>query len=359
MISDYSGQGTIRNIWPFSTINAIYGPKNQIINAWFHNFITDEAMLRNAAAIYLQRQITPDQLAGVKFYKENQKHFGYKIVWDMDDMIWGHNELQGGSKNEGIPSYNRAWPNITDEMKESSVEVMKLCDVNTFSTQYLCDYVEKEFNITNTKVIPNTVLKSYWGNPKREAVTDIVKPKVIYTGSPTHYDNSGKLFGDWDNQWKEYIIQAVNNNEIDMYFMGGLPWFFDCIKSKVTVMPFLPIFAMHLEIKKIQPHFCINPLVENQFNSAKSDLKLVESAAAGMVCLGTTFDNSVSPYDNCHKDCQVNHKATVDEIREFIKKLSAPEKFNSIIKWQDDWMELEGRYTESPTNIHRLMETVL
>lgn len=358
LISDYSGQGTIRNLWPFQVINSIYGPKNQLVNNWLHFFPDNPRVLQSAKTIYLQRQMHPNQLRAIQHYKQDQPQFGYKLVWDMDDMVWGFNELQGGSKKEGIPSYNRAWKNITAEMKSASVEIMKLMDVCILSTQYLADYVEKEFGITHTTVIPNTVPKAYWGDHNRTPIkSDIKKPKIVYTGSPTHYSNTGKLLGDWDNEWKDYIINKVKADEIDFTVFGGLPWFLEEIKDKITVNNWVPIFNLHLEIKKGNYDFCINPLVPNEFNYSKSDLKLVECSAAGIACIGTVFTNDKpSPYD--HAFITAPDDITEAGIDKLIKKFCKPKAFNSVIEKQTKWIDTENRWTESPNYINNFIRTV-
>ena len=184
--SDFSGQGTIRNHWPFQAVNTIYG----------HNY--DLYSLQRARVVYFQRTMSPAQLNEVREYKKLQNQFGYKMVWDMDDLIWGHNELQGGDIQDGIPSYNCSWSRITDDMKKASVEIMKQMDLLCFSTQWLCDYSKNVLKVNvPTAVVPNTVPMGYWGQAKRQKINKkIEKPIVIYTGSPTHYDVSQKLPGD-------------------------------------------------------------------------------------------------------------------------------------------------------------------
>ena len=238
-ISDFAGQGTIRNIWPFNTLNAIYAQKGDLVNQHTLFFPQEQNILNITRTLYFQRQFHSNHLKVVDFYKNQQGMFKYKMVWDMDDMIWGFNETQGGSKEEGIPSYNAAADKITTQDKDNSIEIMKQMDLLTFSTQYLADYVRDTLGVTTpSKVIPNTVPLAYYGKDKvSEKTEDIKKPKVIYTGSPTHYNNKNKLLGDWDNAWKDWVIKSVNKKEIDFVCFGGLPWFFESIKDKIKVIP--------------------------------------------------------------------------------------------------------------------------
>lgn len=359
-ISDLSGQGTIRNVWPFSAMNAIYGPRQELINNWQHMFIKDPMALNLCRTLYFQRQMNPNQLPHIKEYKANQPNFGYRMVWDMDDMVWGLNEKQGGSKEHGIPTYNGSWVNITKEVKEASVEIMNMMDELSFSTKFLADYAKNELGVdVPSKVIPNTVPMAYWGEEKREPITEkLEKPIVLYTGSPTHYNNAEKLKGDWDNAWTDWVIESVKNDEIEFHCIGGLPFVLEPIKDKIKIYPWVQIFKLHLIIKQIKPDFCINPLVPNDFNYSKSDLKRVESAAAGMVCVGTVFTNGKpSPYDQCMMKAPDNIDVT--GIRELFDKFTEPEEFNREIERQYKWMYDDGRYTELPKNINRLVGFVL
>lgn len=357
-ISDLSGQGTIRNVWPFTTLNMIYGSRQDLINQHMHFFAMDHNMLQVARTLYFQRQMHPMQLANIEQLKGTQNRYGFKMVWDMDDMVWGHNELQGGSKNSGIPTYNASWDKISDDMRDSSIKIMKLMDTLTFSTQYLADYVKNVLGVkTKSVVIPNTVPKAYWGNDRKEPLTqDIKKPVVLYTGSPTHYNNYTKMYGDWDNPWKDWVIESVKNDEIEFHCMGGLPWFFEEIKDKINIRPWVPIFALHLEIKKIGAHFCINPLTPNEFNYSKSDLKKVESAAAGMVCIGTVFKDNPSPYDHC--EITVPYGSSVSEINQIINEYKNKDKFNAAITNQYEWIDNDGRWTESTKFINKFVTTI-
>ena len=358
-ISDYAGQGTIRTVWPFSALNAIYAQKQQLISQQLVFFPQDAHTLQMARTLYFQRQFHTNHLNIIKYYKSLQPELRYKMVWEMDDMIWGFNETQGGSIEEGIPSYNKAHDKITPEMKQASIDIMNEMDLLTFSTQYLADYVKNVLGVKiPSTVVPNSVPLAYWGDQHvQQKTTDIKKPKVIYTGSPTHYNNEDKLLGDWDNSWKDWVIKSVKNNEIDFTCFGGLPWFLEEIKDKIKVINWVQSFRLHLDIKNENADFCINPLVQNDFNHSKSDLKLVECSAGGIACIGTTFSNGKpSPYDECR--ITVPLESTVADIDNIINTYCNKDKYNEVIKYQYEWMQTEGRYTESAKHINRIVKVV-
>ena len=89
-----------------------------------------------------------------------------------------------------------------------------------------------------------------------------------------------------------------------------------------------------------QPHFSINPLKINNFNRAKSDLKLVEASAGKIACIGTVFsDGSPSPFDGIYDKCKVNENVTVEEIDEMFDVMTNHNEWLSCIKHQDEFME--------------------
>ena len=82
-----------------------------------------------------------------------------------------------------------------------------------------------------------------------------------------------------------------------MDYLGSLK----VLKIRLKLSHGVESFKLHLEIKDQNADFCINPLVPNDFNYSKSDLKQVECSAAGVACIGTTFTNGKpSPYDHAY-----------------------------------------------------------
>ena len=186
-----------------------------------------------------------------------------------------------------------------------------------------------------------------------------MKPKIIYTGSPTHYSNEQKLYGDWENPaWREFIIKNVKEDKISFTCMGGLPWFFEEIKDKIKVIGWLNSFQYHIGVMGEKADFSIMPLVPNWFNYCKSDLKHVENCAAKSLSIGSYFPEQKykGPYENVPVKLPWN--CSLKDIEQTIEYYSHPENYNKIIDQQTKWMDDDGRWLESPKWINNFL-TVL
>ena len=364
--SDFSGCGHIRNIFPLNYLNSVFA-RGQSLQAMISPyFLYQQDFLARARTLFFQRMMTREHLHHIKKYKEQQKNFKYKMVWDIDDFIWGHNEEQpNGTKDDGVPSYNFGARGITDDIKSTVVEIMNLMDTCTFSTQFLADYAKNVLKVTaDCVVVPNSVSQFFWGIAKKpDIVKKFVKPRVIYTGSPTHYmnplkDDKGNVvnkakLGDFDNAWAEWVIKAVKEDKITFICMGGLPWFFEEIKDKITVHQFIDSFRYHNLVKAQVADIGIMPVVPNNFNHSKSDIKAIEHYADCVPCIGTVFTNGKpSPYDN--NPVTLPDNCTVEDIEKKMDWLCEPENYNKIKNEQWDKMFNEGRWTESPAFINIL-----
>jgi len=357
-VSDSSGCGHVRNIFPMTYLNSVYGKNSDIIPIISPMFIWQQDILVRTKSIFFQRQMSPDQLKAIHQYKELQKSYKFKMVWDIDDFIWGANEQQGGTIDDGVPTYNFGWRGIVPEVKAASIEIMKLMDLITVSTEYLKWYLTTVKGITvPIKVVPNAIPKYFWGNKRKKPITkDIVRPRVVYTGSPTHYNNQEKLEGDFKNAWKDWVIKAVNENRIEFYCMGGLPFFFESIKDKIKIVDWVNSFQYHHTVKDINADFGIMPLVPNNFNYSKSDIKAIELYSCGVACIGTTFTNGKpSPYDN--NPLKLPDNCSVKDIDNMIAKYSKVDEYNKILNIQYNKMIKEHRYLEAPEYVKMLVES--
>lgn len=348
-VADSTGCGHIRNVFPFTYTNSLFGKSGSMYAVISPSFVKQQDLLMQTRTLFFQRQMAPGQVAAIKEYKTNQPLFKYKMCYDLDDYIWGLNELQGGNKEDGVPSYNFGYSKITDEVKTSCVEIMNLMDVITVSSPFLKQYIENTLGVkVPIFVVKNSLPKYFWGHERRKGIEKrLEKPRVLYSGSPTHYSNDKKLKGDWDSVWCDYVIKAVKENKIDFTCMGGLPFFFEPIKDKITILNWVNSFDYHSALKSTKPDFVLMPLTPNNFNRSKSDIKAIEAYAVGALAIGSKFsDGSISPYDNCIVPPLDEH-CTVQDIENLISEYCRPDKFSRAIKAQNDYMENEGRWTES------------
>lgn len=357
IVSDSAGCGHIRNVFPMTYLNAQLGRNHEVTPMISPFFLWQEDLLARTKTILFQRTMAPEQIPAVRKYKELQARFGYKMVYDIDDFIWGHNELQGGDKEDGVPSYNFGWRGITDAVKQASVEIISMMDHVTVTSEYLKYWINdvEKINVP-VSILPNAVPMYFYGNKKKpQRKNPLVKPRILYTGSPTHYSNQDRLLGDFDCAFKDYIIKNVKENKIDFTVMGDLPYMFEEIQKNIQVIPWLNSYQYHLGIKSIKADIGIGPLVRNNFNYSKSYIKYQEMCAEGIPFIGMNFTNGKpSPYDVCK--LKVNDVCSVAEIEAVVNKLTNPEYYNKIMNDQYYWLEQTGGYLESPKYVQMLLD---
>jgi hypothetical protein len=356
-VSDSAGCGHIRNVFPMTYLNAQLGRNHEVTPMISPFFLWQEDLLARTKTILFQRTMAPEQIPAVRRYKELQARFGYKMVYDIDDFIWGKNEAQGGDREDGVPTYNFGWRGITDEVKKASVDIISMMDKVTVTSEYLKYYINDVLGIkVPVSVLPNAVPMYFYGNKKKpQRKTALVKPRILYTGSPTHYSNQEKLLGDFDCAFKDYIIKAVTENKIEFTVMGDLPYMFEGIRNNIQVIPWLNSYQYHLGIKSVKADIGIGPLVRNNFNYSKSYIKYQEMCAEGIPFIGSVFTNGKpSPYDVCK--LKVNDVSTVSEIESLVNKLSNPDFYNKTMNEQYYWLEQTGGYLESPKYVQMLLD---
>jgi hypothetical protein len=348
IISDFSGQGFIRNAFIMQYLSAVFGPSNTIVPIVTPKPIIDPNILRSTRSIYFQRFITTEGVRIIELFKKAQAEFKYKMVWDVDDFIFKNPE--GGP---AIPDYSYCSKNITIENHDAAVLAANMMDEVICSTEFLKTYMKSIGVDTKITVMPNTIPQYLYGKNKRMIREPLKKPKVLYTGSGTHYSNSQRLYGDFEGSWSEWIIKNVNEDKIDFMVLGGLPWFLEPIKNKIKVIEWMNSYQYHLPLLAWKPDIGIAPLVPNMFNYSKSNIKHIEYCALNCASIGTVFSSGMtSPYDS--NILKVTEKVTVEELDMLLEKLKNPEFFNSVLKEQHAYMDVNGLYLESVKNIKLL-----
>jgi hypothetical protein len=358
---DSTGCGHIRNIFWMTYLNAVFAKSQLLRTTIIPFFCYQHEILMQARTLFFPRTMSDTFLTGIKRYKETQARYGYKMIYDLDDFIW-----QGNDLGESIPAYNFSSKRISKEIADNVVKIMGMMDMVCVSTEFLKNYITEKLKIkTPITVLPNTIPRYFYGPKLRKNITEkIKKPKIMFGGSPTHYDNKIKNKGDFTDAWIEFIVKNVKDNKIDFMFMGCNsnpnikgklipPFFFEEIADKITLIPWQNSYQYHLPILEYRPDFWIAPLVPNYFNYSKSDISYITAAASGAVFIGSVFDDMPSPYDNALVSVKSGCSAS-DIERLMFNELVEPENYNKIVGAQWDMLDRDGRWLESKRNVNLL-----
>ncbi len=351
---DVSGCGHIRNIFWITYLNAVYSREGHLRLSNIPFFTYQHELLMQARTLFFPRTMSSAYAEAIKKYKQMQQRYGYKMVYDIDDFLW-----KDANDPEKKIDYNTGLMHLPQERIDTVMSIMSMMDTIVTSTEFLKNFIANDLGIKHTaiKVLPNCTQRYFWGPNERQSIEKrLEKPKFIYTGSSCHYDNNNKKLGDWDNAWKDFIIDNVKKDRIDFMCMGGLPWFFDEIKDKIRVVGWLNSWQYHIPVLDFKPDFSIAPLIPNYFNYCKSDIRYVESCAYGALFMGSTFTNGrPSPYDDTFVKFPDN--CTVKDIEDRVfGELVEPDSYNKIIRDQYNWIEKEQRWMESRGYVNRLID---
>ena len=307
-MADYSGCGHWRILWPESVINARGDGMSQSTTA----MVTTPQWYTGVKAVKLQRQASSSQKEFVKFLKEVQKEHDFKIIYEVDDVVF----------REVIPDYNKfkfAFDN--DEIRQNCIDIINLVDEVTVTCDFMRKlYIEKtgQKNIT---VIPNFVPNTWMGqlfNPRKIETAyeqNKRKPRILYTGSGAHYDVDNKTGGKDDlSEVRDFIRKTVNKYQ--WIFVGAFPpQLLDLVQQKkIEFYPWQPLLKYPYFIANLNAQLMVAPLQVNDFNRAKSDIKFIEACTLGIPCLCQDMETySTAPETLRFK--------TVEEFEDKIEKI--------------------------------------
>ena len=291
----------------------------QIIPSINEIICTNKDALKQTRAVILQKPTAPGRAQIALYYSKLKKECGFKLVTDLDDLQWELSPI--------IASYAKHIPNHDQMMLASLKQVLPLFDTVVCSSRYLANRIKSDLGV-NAVVMPNGVSKSLFGmSQRRSAFTGV--PKVMYAGSLGHFTEG--IAGDLDGAWIPWIRKHVADGNIDFYIFGEHEFLTD-LEGKYTKIPYTNFLPFAQTVAGYKPDFFLAPLAANNFNRAKSDLKLKEAAALGAVFIGSDFAGS--PYSYAPKEQLVSVTATVDDLDLIFNDLCKPEKFMQAINWQ-------------------------
>lgn len=292
-LADQSGCGFWRMIWPGDELMAY----NKAVIMSLYQMVLAASFYQGIDAIRLQRQCTETQLEFVKFLRqvstELEKQTGKKmrLIYEVDDVV---------VPVEDIPDYNVCKPAFTDRKIHNIMkEVVHLCDEMVVVSPYMRDHYKKHLDYDKISVIPNYAPKTWLdrGFDMQKVVDNYrahkKKPRIIYAGSVTHFDVANKVSQQDDfTHIVDYIINdIVKDHKYEWVFLGGVPLKLrQFIGKGVELHDWTAVTEYPDKLKSLNGNVMIAPLYENNFNRAKSNLKLYEGGALGLPVIAQDLD---------------------------------------------------------------------
>jgi len=274
--ADHGGCGWWRMIAPELLLNL---DQRAVING-LTTMSLDPRFYSNIKSVRIQRQATPIQLEFVKFLKQNSQHHGFKLIYEIDDIIL----------KDDIPLYNRCRAAFEDnKIYESSLEMMKMCDEMSVTCEYMKNYYMDKTGNKNITVVPNYPAKMWFGGHyhpdqlMKQYDINKKRPRVLYAGSGTHFDVNNKV-GHKDDFHLIVDTLIKTRHKYKWVFVGGFP-----LKCKQYIDNGDMEFHRWFPLKNLWQAYvltgvqaCYAPLLNNTFNKAKSNIKLLEPACCGV-----------------------------------------------------------------------------
>lgn len=252
---------------------------------------------------------------------------GKKIVYEIDDNVWA------------IPPVNPAQPIFNQKVVQAMVEgLLEEADLVTTTTEHLKKILSK-FN-KNVAVCPNAINFNHF----RERSKSNERLRIGWSGSITHYDDLLLILDVIIDLQKKYdfdfVVQGICSHPLlsEFYTYGffrkenwfpQLNEFFDkglkvAEKFKqIKNFHHIPFYVPELYpkiLRELDLDIGLCPLVDNEFNRAKSCIKFYEYCGVGT----TTIASNVLPYKE-----EVNYLAnnTYKDWYKKLEKLIIDEKF--------------------------------
>lgn len=275
--ADYGGCGWWRMIMPEMLLNI---SQKAVVTGLTTMVIDKPEFYRNVKTIRLQRQATPVQLEFLKYLKHFKQHHHYKIVYEIDDIIF----------KDDIPQFNRCKDAFVDpQIFQSSLEMMRMCDEITVTCQYMKDYYIEKTGNKNITVIPNYPMRMWMDNHyhPQKLIENFEKfkskPRIGYVGSGTHFDvlNRTNQKDDFD-----HVINSIISSRKDFQwvFIGGFPLrckpYID--SGEMEFIQWYPLADLWKAYTETNVNAVYAPLMDCTFNRAKSNIKFLESACCGV-----------------------------------------------------------------------------
>ena len=236
---------------------------------------------------YTKEKVAPDLLIvqrimheGVADTTRMARKNGQVVVHDVDDWYWALDPRNNAWK-ASHPKYNK------DENTNFYANNIRACDLVISSTPYIADRVRDKFGV-DTVVLKNTV-----DTGKFATVDQPDTPTIGWVGSTAHRSGDLEIL-------TGIFPQFLRNGSIKLLHAGhydGAPKFADALKVDESLVETTPLRPSAEYQHMLTMNVGLVPLNDVPFNHAKSDIKGLEYASAGIPFIASPLSAYQELYD--------------------------------------------------------------
>jgi hypothetical protein len=343
-VADRQGCGQWRVGWHEHHINM----NNLGESTSLTKMIFDKNWFRDIKTVKLQRQASTPQKQYFEFLKSIQAEMGFKIIYEVDDVVF----------REEIPDYNSGKPSFdNDEIRQNCVDMMRMADEVTVTCKFMRDLFIQKTGQEKISVIPNfppewwighyydayKIAKNYDKNRKR--------PRILYSGSGAHFDVKKGGQDDFSHVLK-FIID--NRYKYQFIFIGAFPpQLHPYIQNgEIEFHPWQTLTNYPKFISELNVQLTLAPLMDNNFNKSKSDIKYIEGAVLGIPCMC----QDLVTYSDVPDFLKFNNSEDLAVKVEQLLNYKNRDRYHNLSK---ELRKLgETRFLERPENIGAFLESM-
>jgi O-antigen biosynthesis protein len=343
-VADYGGCGFWRVMWPEYLLNA--DSKCIVNTSTLMSF--DIKYYQNARAVKIQRQASTAQKMFVHELRKMADQFKFRLIYEIDDIPF----------REDIPDYNKYKPSFNnDEIRNNIKDIIETCGNMSVTCNFMKDYfaskVDKSVKID---VIPNYIPKFWMGNYYNREKIELnyeqfkSKPRIVWAGSAAHFDIDNRVKGKDDfHHINQIIRKTVDDFQWVMYGCVSRD-LIDLVKQgKIEFVHWSKLFEYPEKLNSLNANMFIAPLVDNNFNKSKSDLKYLEASTLGIpiacqdIC---TYENAPIKFKTGEEMID-QIKIVLGDERRYIKESINGRKF------------AETRFLETESNLYKFYDNYM
>lgn len=229
--------------------------------------------------VVTQRMVGGDD--AVKLFTQ-ARDAGAKVIFDLDDYL-----LRLPDEHPNFNEYEHNRPALEQSISSA--------DLVTTSTQVLASRILASSMV----VVPNELAPQLWFSGEDKSIGSEGSINFLFAGTISHGP-------DWKLIERQVVEWLDSNSMCNLYVVGvtdkGLPRHSQ-IHRLVPPRAAIASYPAYVNWIRGQQrfHFGLAPLISNEFNSMKSDLKLLEYSALGAKTLASPvgpYLNTLAPRDN-------------------------------------------------------------